>query len=212
MSSVSQPEPVDALHDPDLICETVLAWREGLSKAVGVALDWDEDGGAPYATDKPDWDGYGAMVLLAAYDDHPDLRPGAKKRRFAKAETVDDPRRYPDAAAYKAIQSQPDTTRYPSIALNAQWWLPAAVPAVFEAPTVSGAKVRMGNVERLLAELRELNERTLTLSSDDLAHTQPAGPPPSPSTVDATAPFALAVFTSLPEWAVTNRQPLLMDY
>ena len=33
----AQPEPVDAIHDPDLIRETVLAWREGLSKAVGVA-------------------------------------------------------------------------------------------------------------------------------------------------------------------------------
>jgi hypothetical protein len=92
----TQAEPPDAIHDPDLIHEAVLAWRRGLGEGLGVALDWPEDGDALYQTDKPDWDGYGAVVLLAAYDDQPHLNPTFKKHRLARAQPLDDPRKFPD--------------------------------------------------------------------------------------------------------------------
>jgi hypothetical protein len=129
----TQPEPSDTIHDPDRIHEAVLGWRRGLGEALSMPLDWPEDGTAPYATDKPDWDGYGAVVLLAAYDDQPELAP-TRKQRLGRPQVNDDPLSFADAPAYKAIQSQPETTRYPSIVLNAEWWLPAPVPPVFGAP------------------------------------------------------------------------------
>jgi hypothetical protein len=70
----------------------------------------------------------------------------------------------------------------------------------------------MGNVDLLLGELRLLNQRTLQLAPDAMAMARSAGPPATPSTIDSAAGFGLSVLTLLAEWAVENRQPLLMDY
>lgn len=71
----AQPEPPDAVSDPRLIRDAVEEWRQGLGAGLGVDCDWPETVDSPYWTDKPDWDGYGAVMLMAAYDERPDLRP-----------------------------------------------------------------------------------------------------------------------------------------
>src|SRR5512139_2610382 len=63
---VRASEPKDAIADPEQLRPTVLAWRQalsaGLAEHLSAPLDWDESATAPYFTDKPSWDCYGALL------------------------------------------------------------------------------------------------------------------------------------------------------
>jgi hypothetical protein len=72
-------EPPDAVRDPHVVREAVITWQTGLLNALGAAETWEEASDADYSTNKPDWDGYGAVMLLAAYDERPDLAPGTRQ-------------------------------------------------------------------------------------------------------------------------------------
>ncbi|MBA3423580.1 MAG: hypothetical protein ACR2HO_00320 [Rubrobacteraceae bacterium] len=66
--------------DPQKTHQVVLAWRKALEETISDAsdplrLDWDESSGKPYFTDKPDWEGYAALMLHAAYAMRPDMEP-----------------------------------------------------------------------------------------------------------------------------------------
>jgi hypothetical protein len=193
------PAPEDVVSDPETIEAMVLDWRQAVGDALGIPLEWPEDGGAPYETDKVTWDGFGAVVLLAAYDEYPSLRDA---RDVAEL--------FEQAAAVAAARTA-STTRYPSITLGVEWWLPEPVPAAFEVARPSGQLTMMGNVSRLRSELRTLNERTLRMSVDDMNAAR-RNTPESGATVESAAPFGLAVLSGLVAWADENRQPLLMDY
>lgn len=68
----NEPSP-DRITDPQVVEEAVLAWRtsleQGLGEQLGPRLEWPEGPSADYVTDKPDWDGYAAVLLLAAHDE-----------------------------------------------------------------------------------------------------------------------------------------------
>ena len=75
-------QPADTIQDIDVVTDVVARWQSGLLATFGFAGDrWVERADGPYLTDKPDWDGYGAVVLLAAYVERPDLAPGTTARR-----------------------------------------------------------------------------------------------------------------------------------
>jgi hypothetical protein len=194
--------------DPDVVHAAVLDWRAGLAQSLGVELAWAEDGAAPYETDTLTWEGHGAVLLLAAYDDRPDLR-GGRRHGFWRREP-DRADRADTAPAVRAVRKQA-ISRYPALVLGAEWWLPASVPPVFEATSVNGTTIRMGSLAALVDDLHALNDRTLQLAASELERAR-ATAPPSAATVQRAAPFGLAVFTALAEWALEHRQPLVMDY
>lgn len=203
----------DVVQDPDLVFEVVDSWKRGLLEALGARRGWDESVDGEYLTDKPDWDGYGAVVLLAAFDERPDLGRGGpagrRNRRGGEAAVL--PRDFPEAAAFQAAQESPQ--RYPTLLLGAEWCLPVIDgPTVFQAPTPNGTPLSMGRVDRLLGELHTLNDRTLRLSEADLAAARDEGPPPPKATVDEVAPFGLAVLTALAEFAMRTSAAWIMDY
>ena len=81
--------PKDVEKNQDKIQAAVLGWRDRLSKGLQVRLssplDWDESAEAPYATDKPGWDCYSALLLWAAYAEHPELtRPAFADENWSK--------------------------------------------------------------------------------------------------------------------------------
>lgn len=59
-------------------------------------------------------------------------------------------------------------TSYLSLLSNAQFWLPARFPFVFEAPDASGKKVRMASSVSLAQELNELNRKTWNMNEAEL--------------------------------------------
>ena len=182
---IVRPEPVDRETDPEVVLEAVRNWQAWIGGALGSAQDWSEGPALSYWTDKPDWDGYGAVALLAAYDERPDLRGDA-----------DDPRTFGEAAAYQKAAAQPE--RYYSLLAGVEWWLPLSVdPGVIEAPPPAGDPIRMASVDRLLGELRVLGERTGILAGGDLEEVRRAGPADRGAPVEEVARFGLAVVAQI---------------
>jgi hypothetical protein len=206
----SQPAPDDRVTDPKEVREAVVAWCEGLGQALGIPCEWPEAVDSPYWTDKPDWDGYGAVVLAAAYDERPDLRPAAHGLLRRKA-SPDKPRDFGEAHAYQAASASP--TRYPSLLGGAEWWLPIGPwSGSRAAPRVSGEMTRMSTIENLGSELVDLAERTGVLNGlrhDDVLQ---RGVSSSDAPLEEVAPFGLAMLLGLTEKASLNRQPLVLDY
>src|ERR1700761_4883732 len=67
----------DRLKEADRLRPRVLAWRNALNEASGangLAFDWNESLDAPPFAGRPGWDGFGSLVLWAAYTEYPALR------------------------------------------------------------------------------------------------------------------------------------------
>jgi hypothetical protein len=206
-------EPPDAIRDPEVVRQAVISWQQGLLRSLGISDAWDDDAEMDYRTDKPDWDGYGAVVLTAAYDEHPDLSPGMKVRSGIRSKRIEatEPRKFPESDAFRAASQSP--SRYPTLLGGAEWCLPlASGPTVFRAPAPNGTELTMGRVDRLHTELTELNSRTLRLSPQQLSEAMQAGPPEPSASVDRVAPFGLAVLTALADYAFVQSVPWIMDY
>jgi hypothetical protein len=207
-------QPLGASDDADVVASVVRQWQsEILAKLHTAAAGWVESADGPYLTDKPDWDGYGAVILLAAYIERPDLAPGAARRQGLRRRPVTPtlPRDYPDAEAFKAASAAP--ARFPTLLTGAEWCLPIAVgPSVFEAESPHGTVLTMGSVDKLLNELKDLNSCTLQLSASGLDNAFSLGPPRPHAQVDEVAPFGLASLLKLAEFAVEHRVAWIMDY
>jgi hypothetical protein len=196
-------EEEDRETDSTVVQNAVQEWQQWLGNALGSPVDWAEGPSQPYWTDKPDWDGFGAVLLLAAYDERPDLRPDAGAKQ-------DSPREFGDSPAYQAASEEPE--RYVTLLSGVEWWLPLTEdPVVIEASRPNGEPARMGSVDRLAAELQLLAQRTGVFVGHDLAEAQ-QGPPGDGASVEEVARFGLAVMLELAESAVKHRQPFLLDY
>jgi hypothetical protein len=216
-----------ASAQPRSIAEDVARWRsylnEELAGRLPHPLDWDESETAPYFTDKPAWDGYACLMLLAAHDEHPELpRP-----TIATDNWTDDP------AWELSSRRNFAHTRYASI-LAPNFWLPGEFDFILPTQDLAGEDIELGSSVALLAQLRELNARTYRGSPDELAQWLWAGPEPgegvdltaSPAEIkqhladvpdepvpfDYTARFALALFLDLAEKSVAHRLPMKLDW
>lgn len=201
------------LSDVRPVTRPIAEWKADLIRSLGLNEDWQDAADGPFYTDKPGWDGYGAVLLLSAYDEKPSLAPGARVKRLFRPLTVPAvaPGQFADAEAVKAAAQSP--LRYPTLLRGAEWCLPlAGGPALFTAATPSGKQITMGHLACLVAELDVLNQRTLRLSPDDMEAARQAGPPESGLSVENTAPFGLSVLTATAEFAAMNKVAWIMDY
>jgi hypothetical protein len=206
-------EPEDAVTDPDVVEGAVRAWRDGLVATLGVESSWDDRIDRDYLTDKPDWDGYGSVVLLAAYDECPHLAPGHSRRRRLRRSEIPavNPADFGQAEAYRAASAAPK--RYPTLLRGVEWCLPLSDgPVEFQAPTPSGTGVLMGRVDHLVHELDELNERTLRLDPEAMEAVGQAGPPERGAPLEAMAPFGLSVLTKLAVYASEHQVAWILDH
>jgi hypothetical protein len=206
------PGPDDAVTDPSEVRDAVLAWERCLLDSLGDNGDeWPDEADLPYWTDKPDWDGYGGLVLLAAYDEKPELAPGNRKRLLGRGAIADNPRAFGESRAVQAAAKAP--VRYPTLLAGVEWWLPlSAGPAVFETARLTGQPTRMGRVDQLVNELRTLATRLGIADEDELRALRQAGPPPGEADANTVGRFGLASFLALALMAEQHRQPLLLDY
>ena len=181
----------------EIIRAAVLTWRDGLSRWVGDRLagplDWDESGPAPCFTDKPGWDGYGGVLLLAAHDEHPELPPPA----LVSADWPDDP-------AYLASSARGAGSRYQQL-LTPELWLPCRFEFTVRTQNVTGEEIELGSsfvlldqLERLAARY-QLNGQLLDAAADD--HSLPAA-----------AGNGLSVLLRLTERSVSHRVPMKLDF
>lgn len=208
---IQPQQPTPAAADMRLVADAVSRWRAEIMRNLGVNEEWNEDVTAEFYTDQPGWHGYGAVVLLAAYDEQPTLAPGAKAGLFRSRIPAVSPDRFGEAQAFKVASQRP--ARYPTLLLGAEWCVPLiGGPTVFLAPTPNGRQITMGHVDRLVEELDSLNQRTLRLSDSDLEAARFAGPlSPNPS-VETVAPFGLGVLIAVARFAASHRVAWIMDY
>jgi len=206
----------------DEIRESVKNWCLGLTASLKEhgfgPVAWDEDDHMPYFTDRPNWDGYGGLLVWAAHAEHPELELPSQL-----------PETWADDEAYQRSIERELHSRYRSI-LAPQLWLPVEFPFVFEAPTLTADQDIIGSVFTLKQQLDELQDETgeklsalTSLPKPQAESSKPSGflagvfsrkQPPAeekPSLSEA-AEFGLSVFRELAAKACEHRLPMVLDY
>jgi hypothetical protein len=190
--------------DRDRIGAAVLEWRRSLDDALAPhlaePLSWNEASGAPWFTDRPGWDGFGSLVLWAAYAEQPTLRrPGAL------------PKEWDDDAALVRSNAEGFRSRYSHLVRNVELWLPTALDFTFEGEDVDGRRVIIGSSAALRRQLGELNAKTWKMDEDEMTALARIRPPVRAS-LEAAARHAMATMSGLVRQAVQLRLPMKLDY
>lgn len=200
---VRTSRPVDAANAQDRIRPTVIAWRTALARALGeritAPLDWDETADAPWFTNRPGWDGFGSLVLWAAYAEHPSLR---------RLETL--PEEWDHDVALTRSTAAGFRSRYSHLVRNVEMWLPVAFEITFEGEDVGGRRVVVGSVTTLRRQLAELNAATWKASAADVAAW--ARVPTEQGPMEGRARYAFAILTDLAQRAHAERLPMKLDH
>ncbi len=215
------PPPAEAIR------QAVATWCDGISRGLAAhgqnPLSWNESDDQPYFTDRPAWEGYSALLVWAAHDEHPDI---------PLPSTV--PRSWADDPAFERSTAKEFRSRYRTI-LEPQLWLPADFSFLFDFPTLTSEEPsRIGSTFMLRRELDDLAERTrgkiqqlktgrpnppepppvMTkpgLIARLFGGRQKAPPPPEPGLAE-TVEFSLQIFRDLASKACEHRLPILLSF
>ncbi|MBV8082077.1 MAG: hypothetical protein JO293_05805 [Candidatus Eremiobacteraeota bacterium] len=197
----TQPESQDAITDPEMIRPVILRWRRGLSAALeangNTLADWSEAADTPYFTDKPDWGGWGGLILWSVY-----------AARNSKPPANADPRQYPDDVVYLEAVKDSRSTPFAQIVLGPDYWLPGEF-GVIGAPDPMGNNTTFGSVSRLNADLRLLNEQTWNATPQAMAEWHKDL---EPGSIESEARFGFSIMLKLAGLAQTNCLPMKLDY
>src|SRR6185503_10505655 len=114
----------DRATQGERIRAAVLAWRGSLAASLAattaVPIDWSESDELPYFTGQPGWDGFGSLVLWAAYAEIPALR----RPEILPEEWDDDP-------ALIRCNAEGFRSRYSHFVRNVELWLPVDLSFTF---------------------------------------------------------------------------------
>ena len=190
--------------DRERIQASVLTWRRTLDAALAPhlaePLSWNEAPEAPWFTDQLGWDGFGALVLWAAYAEQPTLRRPAAL-----------PKEWDDDAALVRSNADGFRSRYSHLVRNVELWLPTTLDFTFEAEDVDGRRIIVGSSTTLRRQLGELNAATWKMDEDEMTALARRRPPDRPS-LEVAARHAMAVIGGLVRQAVQHRLPVKLDY
>ena len=195
--------PADPQKDCEPIRKAVLAWRTTLGSSLvphlNEPLAWDESATAPWFTGQPGWDGFGSLVLWAAYAEQPGLPRPARL-----------PEEWDDDTALVRSNAQGFRSRYSHLVRNVELWLPLAFDFTFEGEDVDGRRIIVGSATTLSRQLGELNAATWKMDTGELvalARRRPTG-----NGLEACGRHAMAVMSGLARQAVEHRLPMKLDY
>ncbi len=195
--------PADATKSQDRIRPRVIAWRAALARALGDRLagpvEWDESEVAPWFTRRLGWDGFGSLVLWAAYAEHPALR---------LPETL--PEEWDHDVALMRSTAEGFRSRYSHLVRNVEMWLPVAFEITFEGEDAEGRRAVMGSVMTLARQLRELNAATWKAPAAKVAAWGRLAT--EQGSVEERARYAFAVLTELAQRAQDERLPMKLDH
>ncbi len=183
------------------VSEAVERWREALNSGLGdnldVPLDWDESHDSPYFTDRPGYEGYGALMLWAAHTEAGSTPPAELASEWYEDKIFAE---YCDPAksnTYRAI-------------ISTGLWLPGTFQFSFDFPYLTGDEVHITSNEALHDALVVLNRQTLKLEPAELEERLEEGIDEGAS-LREMAEFGLAMFTELCEKSVEHGLPILID-
>ena len=163
-------------------------------------LAWDETLEAPYFTGRPGWDGFGSLVLWAAYAEHPALRQPATL-----------PEEWDNDPALMRSNVAGFRSRYSHLVRNVELWLPSPFEFTFEGEDIDGRRVVVGSTTTLRRQLDDLNAATWKADADLVAGWG-REPPAAEAPLELCARYAFAVLLDLARRAVEHRMPMKLDY
>jgi hypothetical protein len=203
--SAARPGPAgNTASDPKQVRPLVLAWQHNLSHALGEKitppLGWSEAEDAEYFTERPGWDGFGSLVLWAAYAE----QRGLRRPRELPEEWDDDP-------ALMHSNADGFTSRFTHLVRNVELWLPSPFEFTFEAEDIGGSKVVIGSVITLRRQLAELNTGTWQ-ASEDLVASWGKRAPDKDDSLEVRAQHAFGILFDLAKVAAEHRLPMKLDY
>jgi hypothetical protein len=193
----------DAVRDPEQIRPAMVGWQRGLNEALKAyllqPLEWSEDVETYFST-RPDFEGLGALVLWAAYEDHRDLPRPEQYRDFTQ-----DP-------AYLRSVSKDAVSSYPAVIHDIEFWLPADFGFNFKAEAPHGAMTTFSSAFGLRQQLHELNDRTWAAEADEFLSWGRRRWPGADAPLEDLAKFGFAEMYSLAVLACEHRLPMKLDY
>lgn len=202
---VARPRgPASLVEDPGRIGAAVMAWRSGLARLMGSRidepLDWEESLDTAWVTGRPGWDGFGALILWAAYAAY----PGRRRPEMLPEPWDGDP-------VYLRANDDGARSRYAQLIRPVELWLPTPFDFTFEETTVDGRRTILGSLIALRRQLAELNEATWKANGQAIAGWVREAPAVDAS-LETRARYAFAVVSELVQWAVARRLPMKLDY
>ena len=221
---VGRPDPAD-LPPIEQIREDVLEWRRDLTaemEDMGVGeLDWPELPQGEYVTDKPDFDGYGAVLLLAAHQEFPGTPLPVLARQDFRREPLWQQVEKRHAAGGglggalrrvfgRAPKTEPGKPRFDHL-YYPELWLPVDFDWTFQSLELGRQPIVIGSGPRLRRHLEELNRLTFRGGVGDLDEWRTDGPPRD-GAFERMAKFGLAAWLALAVEADERRQPMRLDY
>ena len=199
-------------------------WRDQILSAISQPgqppyTPWPEDNEKPYYTDKPDWDAFGAMLLVAACRTYDEPVPPTVEKDWNFGE-------HPLIARLGA-----DKERVWSLSYGATWWLPLEDAFFFQAPLPTDDQAIIATLGGLRKELEKLNQ--LAWQADEntiLSWSETEGYPtdgiiPAHGKISradiqehtqfdtqSLAKFAFSTFWQAMRFAEEQQVPILLDY
>lgn len=146
--------PIEDKAQIEEIREAIINWVEGMTTALRNADDtlslptplWDESTECDYYTDKPDWEAFGALVMLKAC-----MLLNRPVPKYVKSGWIV----FEDPVIKEAMSNEPFCSLLSEVAL----WLPLQEKAIFVAPYPTGNEGRISTVSLLKQELEDLNRQ-----------------------------------------------------
>ena len=134
---------------PAEIQAAVENWRDQILSAISQPgqppyAPWSEDNEKPYYTDKPYWDAFGAMLLVAACHTYNEPVPSTVEKDWNFGE-------HPLVARLAS-----DEERVWSLFRGTTWWLPLEAPLLFKAPLPTDDPALIATLGGLRKELEKL--------------------------------------------------------
>ena len=188
------PPPAAEVH------HAVQAWKDGINNALAPhglgPIDWSEDDDLPYFTDRPSWEGYGAVQQWAAHLERQELPIPYELADMAEGDS-----------ALGAALANPETLHFRSI-LQGGVWLPGDFDFLFNFPALTEGEVMIGSTGRLLKELEEVEANPLAWA------TAPVLPPAAKDVApfQDAAEWGLRIFKGVVTQGHAAKLPFMLSF
>lgn len=208
--------------DPAEVRAGMESWRDQVLSAITQPgkepyKPWTEDNERPYYTEKPDWDAFGAMLLVAACHVCGEPVPPTVEKRW-------------DFMAHPLIRRlAEDPAKGWSLFRGAEWWLPLPETILFQVPLPTGDRRLVSTTALLRWELEQLNQMAWQAEEGTVLSWSSTEGYPADGEMDGAgrlamgevhatydtqslAKFAFSIFYQAVKFAEENQVPILLDY